>query len=298
MIKKLFILLLFIPFTSISQPINLEVRAFAQGFYLPASSRMVAVADPVNFPNLCDTATIVLIDSASGQGLFCSPAAFSVNGYGSIILPSTFFGGSYLTGVRFRNTLHILTKNTFLIDSTSISIDLTTPANVCCVFDSTLGVATAYSGDVNRDGTIDGSDLTVIGNDIAGSLTGYVISDLNGDAIVNQLDMDLADANSQLFLFDDYNGLCLPTSVDDIGLNTFSAELYPNPFRERFTIKFEESIQDLHIQISDVSGKICYSKSFLPATEITIENLNLKAGFYFIEITTEKKHKFIKVIAQ
>ncbi|MBK8984017.1 MAG: hypothetical protein IPM38_17285 [Ignavibacteria bacterium] len=57
-----------------------------------------------------------------------------------------------------------------------------------------------YSGDVNRDGSVDISDNGIIENDAAIFLTGYVVSDLNGDGLTDLSDQTLADNNSFNFV--------------------------------------------------------------------------------------------------
>jgi len=57
-----------------------------------------------------------------------------------------------------------------------------------------------FSGDVNHDGSIDGSDLSSIDNDASNFLSGYVVTDLNGDGIVDGSDLLIADNNASNFV--------------------------------------------------------------------------------------------------
>lgn len=57
-----------------------------------------------------------------------------------------------------------------------------------------------YNGDVNQDGSIDISDLSLIDNDAAGFTTGYTPTDLNGDDYVDLGDMTIADNNATGFV--------------------------------------------------------------------------------------------------
>lgn len=53
-----------------------------------------------------------------------------------------------------------------------------------------------YSGDTNKDGVIDGTDLSMIDNDAHNLITGtYLVTDLNGDNIVDGSDMAACDNN-------------------------------------------------------------------------------------------------------
>lgn len=57
-----------------------------------------------------------------------------------------------------------------------------------------------YSGDVNQDDAVDGSDLLLIDNDAAMFKTGYLDSDLNGDEIIDGADAIIADNNAAAFI--------------------------------------------------------------------------------------------------
>jgi len=57
-----------------------------------------------------------------------------------------------------------------------------------------------YSGDVNQDQTIDGSDQSRIDNDAFSFTSGYVVSDLNGDKIVDGSDLSIVDNNAANFV--------------------------------------------------------------------------------------------------
>ncbi len=59
---------------------------------------------------------------------------------------------------------------------------------------------TFHSGDVNRDGIIDGNDLGIIDNDAAGFIGGYVPADLDGNEFVDATDLCIADNNSLNFV--------------------------------------------------------------------------------------------------
>jgi hypothetical protein len=62
------------------------------------------------------------------------------------------------------------------------------------------GVFAIYSGDVNQDGTIDGSDFLIVDAAIQNFDSGYVISDINGDGAVDGSDFLIVDANIQNFI--------------------------------------------------------------------------------------------------
>ncbi|HAY32839.1 MAG TPA: CHRD domain-containing protein [Ignavibacteria bacterium] len=71
--------------------------------------------------------------------------------------------------------------------------------NMILVDDSPVSYA-VYSGDVNHDGTIDISDVGLIGNAASVFASGYLDTDLNGDGITDVADIVFADNNSFNFI--------------------------------------------------------------------------------------------------
>ncbi|MBK9333501.1 MAG: hypothetical protein IPM96_14145 [Ignavibacteria bacterium] len=57
-----------------------------------------------------------------------------------------------------------------------------------------------YSGDINQDGVIDGSDQGIVDNDIFNFASGYIPSDLNGDLIVDAADAVFTENNGVNFI--------------------------------------------------------------------------------------------------
>ncbi len=57
-----------------------------------------------------------------------------------------------------------------------------------------------YSGDVNQDGTIDGTDIGLIDNDAYNFATGYLATDLTGDEAIDATDIAIADNNATNFI--------------------------------------------------------------------------------------------------
>ncbi len=53
-----------------------------------------------------------------------------------------------------------------------------------------------YSGDLNNDGIVDASDLSISDNEAFNGASGYVISDVNGDRFVDASDLSLIDNNA------------------------------------------------------------------------------------------------------
>jgi len=59
----------------------------------------------------------------------------------------------------------------------------------------------AYSGDVNQDGAIESSDLSIVDNETGFSNPGgQSVADLNGDFIVDAADLSIVDNNAYNFI--------------------------------------------------------------------------------------------------
>ena len=57
-----------------------------------------------------------------------------------------------------------------------------------------------YSGDVDSDGAIDATDLSMIDNDALNFLSGYLKTDINGDDFIDATDYSIADNNAANFV--------------------------------------------------------------------------------------------------
>jgi len=68
-----------------------------------------------------------------------------------------------------------------------------------------------YSGDVNRDGVIDGTDLALMDNDVSGFATGYIQTDITGDMVADGSDLSIADNNVSGFV-----SVIKPPGAEDI----------------------------------------------------------------------------------
>ncbi|MEO6696159.1 MAG: plastocyanin/azurin family copper-binding protein [Ignavibacteria bacterium] len=171
-------------------PVSLNLTSIFEGFWNGAS--MVSDTAKVYLHN--STAPFARIDSAktilntAGNGLLNFANASS---------------GNYFIIVRHRNSLETWssTAQGFTAGSTTI-YNFTTAANKAFGNNLTfkLGKFTNYSGDVNQDGIIDGSDLSFIDNDANNFVSGYVSTDVNGDTIVDGSDASIAENNASNFV--------------------------------------------------------------------------------------------------
>jgi hypothetical protein len=172
---------------------------FAQeGFYNSSTNRLNA-KDTVRVYLRSITSPFAVIDSAKG---ILDSVSLSVSA-----LFSTAPTGIYYLQLKHRNCLETWSKSggVSYTKGLALSYDFTTAANQA--FGSNMKQVDAapvrfaiYSGEINGDGTIDGSDLIAIDNDAGNFVVGYVKTDLDGNNFVDATDALIADNNAANFV--------------------------------------------------------------------------------------------------
>lgn len=71
-------------------------------------------------------------------------------------------------------------------------------------------------------------------------------------------------------------------------------EVYPNPNAGDFSINLGSSYENSNITITDISGKLVFSKNLIQMQFIDI-SLNQPAGIYFVSIQADNKKAFIRL---
>jgi len=277
-----------------SQTTQLTVKGFSEGYFRPSTGKMMAVIDSVNYPMICDTGFLQVIDTSSMQAVFCTDVVIKTDGYGSCDVPAYLIGQYCLVSIKFKNTYHLLSKNTVRMTGNAITVDLTIRQNVCCNFDTTHGVAKAFSGDVNQDGILDGADFLIIDADFQNQNTGYLISDLTGDGIVDSVDINMFNKNLSSGLADDFVGACAINGIQES--EKFSFNVYPNPCKDFFMIEMDRVYENVHISIFDCLGRVSMNENFSNVSAFRIGTEKLQGGIYFIRIEADGIQKFEKAI--
>jgi hypothetical protein len=135
--------------------------------------------------------------------------AFSANaldlktdGTCSFSLPSA-FNNSYYIVVKHRNHIETWSKNPVSCSGEILTFDFRTSATKA--FGDNLkmvstGVYALYAGDVDNNGFIDGMDINTIQSNSSIFATGYITPDVNGDGIMDALDLIITDNNAAKFI--------------------------------------------------------------------------------------------------
>ncbi|MEO6694872.1 MAG: hypothetical protein ABIY50_13870 [Ignavibacteria bacterium] len=177
------------PFTK-----TLQLTALIEGFWNCTSN----IGDTLTVELRSATSPFGIIDVASGKSDGSGNLTVS---FDAVIANNT----NYYIVIRHRNSIETWSKTGGILWPTgvnTISYNFTTAAAQAFGSNQVLkcGKFAIYSGDVNQDGTVDGSDGALVDNDASNFVSGYVNTDVNGDSIVDGSDGAIVDNNSSNFI--------------------------------------------------------------------------------------------------
>lgn len=187
---------------------TLQLKVLIQGFYNIVSHKMVK-----------DTAQVFLRGASSPYTIIDSAKSFlDSTGKGFFVFDNALNGIPYYIVVKHRNSIETWssTANSFNMDVLSYNF---TPSSSQAYGNNMIQVDelgpeqdlkninpnvsdgseiryAIYNGDVNQDGIVDASDLSLVDNDASNSVSGYVSTDTNGDDFVDASDLSLVDNNA------------------------------------------------------------------------------------------------------
>lgn len=187
----------------------LNLKLYIQGFFTGNQS-MMAVADPVNYPSVCDTIQVELAESVSPYNIVHTQlSTINTNGEGVFVFPPSVFGNDYYIVVKHRNSLETWSSIPLTFDDTLLLYDFTTSAGQA--YGNNLanidGEFCLFSGDVSdgvtsgvQDGLINIDDYQLMENALLQFISTYHVSDLTGDWITETADFSLLENNVLLNL--------------------------------------------------------------------------------------------------
>lgn len=194
-------------FTITNQPDKtLNLRFLLEGLY-KGSTSMVKVQNGSGNQFGGDTTDIFKLElhDASGYAtILFSKDSLSVdtNGLASYAGIPYNMNGNYYVTVKHRNSVETVSSSPVSFTGSGVSYDFTTAASQAYGGNQiTIGTDNAfYSGDVNQDGLVDTSDISMVANAAAIFTSGYVATDVTGDGSVDSGDMISVDNNSANFV--------------------------------------------------------------------------------------------------
>ncbi len=173
----------------------LNITAFIQGFYDPATNFMVP-----------DTITVYLRNAAPPYDIVDSAKeVLNLSGAGTFIFSNAVNGVNYYIVLKHRNSIETWSAGGHVFTSGFFSYDFSTANTQAYGSNETMVDAAPvrfaiYSGDANQDGFVNLADLIKVYNDGTNFVTGYVVSDMNGDNAVNLTDLLITYNNSSGFV--------------------------------------------------------------------------------------------------
>jgi len=204
--------------TTLNSSATLHLTCFLEG-YLQANCRMrPTLYSPLGISadsTASDTIAVNLWNPAHLDSTiwhtpdFSAKAILHTNGTATLTYGAGVSGNSFYLQVEHRNHIETWSSNSVSFSAGTANYDFTTAEskafsngfNQPMKLMAGCGVYAFYSGDINHDGTVDASDMSVIDNDNAHFAFGYNVSDCNGDGATDITDMALVDNNTQLELF-------------------------------------------------------------------------------------------------
>ncbi|MCB0728286.1 MAG: hypothetical protein KDD00_12540 [Ignavibacteriae bacterium] len=174
-----------------------SIKVIPQGFHNNSTLKL----------NMKDTVTSYLRNAASPYMIVDSAKGVidSVTFEGTFVFNNVSSGNYYLV-VKHRNSIETWSSNPVsLFRGSPLGYNFTNAVakaygnNLINVNPSPVRFG-IFSGDINQDGFIDLTDVTIISNDANDFLTGYIVSDVNGDGFADLSDLTIAFNNAINFV--------------------------------------------------------------------------------------------------
>lgn len=176
----------------IPPPKILHLTLMMEGFYNPGSGILISDTARVYLRNI--SAPYAIVDSAK--------AFLNSSGNADFSFANAANGTPYYIAAIHRNSIETWSAGGNSFSSNSMTFNFTSSAAQAYGSNQKLAGTkwTIFSGDVNLDGVIDGSDSQLIDNDAYNFTTGYVVTDVNGDEIIDGSDATITGNNSDNFV--------------------------------------------------------------------------------------------------
>ncbi len=174
---------------------SFNLTTFIEGFYNSSSNNMTG-----------DTVTVELRNSSQPYNVIESNKQFlTSNGTSVYSFINAVNGTPYYLVLKHRNSIETWSKFAQQFASGSLTFDFSDDDSRA-FGDNQKQVDTSpvrfgiYSGDVNQDGFVELTDITLVYNDASSFISGYALSDVNGDNNVDLTDITITFNNSNSFV--------------------------------------------------------------------------------------------------
>ncbi len=170
----------------------LSLKTFVEGLYDVNSTNMIP-----------DSATVILRQSTPPYTIAGSSSTILDNqGSGSFEFMNLSDGTPYYIVVMHRNSIETWSAQPQTFTTGYLQYDFSTSATQAYGgnLEQTGFVWAVYSGDVNQDGAVDATDVSMIDNDASNFVSGRTITDLTGDEFVDGSDFSISDNNASNYV--------------------------------------------------------------------------------------------------
>ena len=145
--------------------------------------------------------------------------------------------GTYYFQIEHRNSIETWSKagGESFTRGVFMSYDFTTAQSQTYGSNAVLNYSKylMFSGDVNKDGVIDASDMSDVDNDVTNSVFGYNGTDLNGDDATDASDLSIVDNN----VLNSVTKVTPGTSPSDIMNLKSGMKIRNNEYKKKFSGK-------------------------------------------------------------
>ena len=278
----------------------LNLKVFIEGMYDNFTNTMVP-----------DTVNVYLRNAASPFAIAdSSKLQLGSDGKGIFKFRNSTPGTPYYIIVKHRNSLETWSADPLTFTGTSVNYDFTTSPDKA-YGNNLVQKGSKYcivSGELDGDGYIDASDMSILENDFSNNLSGYINSDLNGDLILDASDLSIvANSTEQGFAAMSPE---IDAGLSMRGLHTGKHEVkkniihekkeavnvlkdnYPNPFNPSTMISFDlRTSGNVSVKVYDALGKevaVLVNEFKDPGIyNVRFDASNLSSGMYFYKLQAE-----------
>jgi len=190
----------------------LQLKAFLQGYYLGSGLMNTTLFNLDQTLDLTATDSVQIElwssnDLPNNHPSYYEKTILHSNGIANANFTSDIIDNQFYITVKHRNSIETWSANPVdFTDSTQYDFTNNLDAAYGDGQNPPLklmedGVYAIYGGDVNQDGTVDGSDMGLTENDVSAFMFGYNVTDCSGDGASDGSDMTLIENNTSLFLY-------------------------------------------------------------------------------------------------
>lgn len=159
---------------------------------LDLSALIEARYDDMTNLMVSDTTQVYLRSDVSPYSIVdSSTSVLDQNGIGTFYFGNAVNGAFYFVAVNHRNSIETWSSTTLFFAADTLEYDFTTGAAAAYGNNQELVGSrwTNFSGDVNKDGSVDLSDLSLVYNAATAFVSGYNLTDVNGDLLTDLNDL-------------------------------------------------------------------------------------------------------------